>query len=264
MLERAVGRRHGDVHGQGDDRPRRPRGRPRRRAGAGRDDDGWCRRHEPIASTRAARSRPDAGDRRWRSRPSDRWHRLFIAFVTVGHPARLVPRDPRGDHASRSSSSTTCAVPTTTCCRVQAQVLARNTSSDTTYCIEITVDRRRPRRARASRTVVAEPTTGDGELGPGRSANFVAVFDELTAAADRRGARRLLRLRHPRRALLTRRDGDCVTHRPTLASAARRVYSSLGNHHETGGGTVIRTRSRLAGTSIAVLVARCRQLRRRR
>ncbi len=61
----------------------------------------------------------------------------------------------------------------------QAQVLARNTSDDTTFCVEITLTAT-DRDGLSLETVVAAPTTGDGSLGPGRSANFVAVFEDLT------------------------------------------------------------------------------------
>jgi len=62
---------------------------------------------------------------------------------------------------------------------VQAQVLARNTSRDTTYCVEITITAA-DTEGLSLRTAQADPTTGDGVLGPGRSANFVVVFDDLT------------------------------------------------------------------------------------
>ena len=62
---------------------------------------------------------------------------------------------------------------------VQAQVLARNTSEDTTYCIEVTITAT-DRDGLSLSTAVAEPTTGDGTLGPGRTANFNASFDDLT------------------------------------------------------------------------------------
>ena len=62
---------------------------------------------------------------------------------------------------------------------VEAQVLARNTSEDTTYCIEVTITAT-DRDGLSLSTAVAEPTTGDGTLGPGRTANFNASFDDLT------------------------------------------------------------------------------------
>ncbi|MGE0000115.1 MAG: hypothetical protein AB7L17_21200 [Ilumatobacteraceae bacterium] len=62
---------------------------------------------------------------------------------------------------------------------VQAQVLARNVSTTDTYCVEITLTVT-DTDGQTLESKVAEPTTGDGTLGPGRSLNFVAVFDGLT------------------------------------------------------------------------------------
>jgi hypothetical protein len=108
----------------------------------------------------------------------DRWHTAFIAFVTVG----LILASVLGIREVVSESviqlddvrgSEEGVVP------VQAQVLARNTSGDTTYCVEITLTAT-DRDGLSLATAVGEPTTGDGTLGPGRSANFVGVFDDLT------------------------------------------------------------------------------------
>ena len=108
----------------------------------------------------------------------DRWHTAFIAFVTVG----LILASVLGIREVVSESviqlddvrgSEEGVLP------VQAQVLARNTSQQTTYCVQITVTAT-DRDGLSLATAVAEPTTGDGTLGPGRSANFVGVFDDLT------------------------------------------------------------------------------------
>ena len=108
----------------------------------------------------------------------DRWRRVFLVFVTVGIVLasvlgiREVVREPvvQLDDVRGSDRG---VLP------VQAQVLAVNTSSDTTYCIEVTITAS-DRDGLSLEEQIAEPTTGDGELAPGRSANFVAVFDELT------------------------------------------------------------------------------------
>src|SRR5262245_58102999 len=108
----------------------------------------------------------------------DRWHRAFIAFVTIGIVLATVLGireiitepviqldDVRGSEEGGFTH--------------KAQVLARNTSEDTTYCIEVTITAT-DRDGLSLATAVAEPTTGDGTLGPGRSANFNAQFDDLT------------------------------------------------------------------------------------
>ncbi len=108
----------------------------------------------------------------------DRWRRPFVAFVTVGIllasvlGIREVVREPvvQLDDVRGSERG---VLP------VQAQVLAVNTSDDTTYCIEITVTAS-DRDGLSLEEQIAQPTTGGGELAPGRSANFVAVFDELS------------------------------------------------------------------------------------
>ena len=108
----------------------------------------------------------------------DRWHRLFIAFVTVGIivatvlGVREIINEPviQLDAVRGSDEGVT---------PVEAQVLARNTSADTTYCIEVTITAT-DRDGLSLSTAVAEPTTGDGTLGPGRTANFNASFDDLT------------------------------------------------------------------------------------
>ena len=108
----------------------------------------------------------------------DRWHRAFVVFVTVGIvlAATLGIREILSEpvvqlDAVRESDED--AVPP------QAQVLARNTSDDTTYCVEVTISAT-DRDGLTLATAVAEPTTGDGTLEPGRSANFIARFDDLT------------------------------------------------------------------------------------
>ena len=108
----------------------------------------------------------------------DRWHTAFIAFVTVGLilAAVLGIREVVSESVIQLDdvrASEEGVVP------VQAQVLARNTSQETTYCVQITVTAT-DRDGLSLATAVAQPTTGDGTLGPGRSANFVGVFDDLT------------------------------------------------------------------------------------
>ena len=108
----------------------------------------------------------------------DRWHRLFIAFVTVGIivatvlGVREIINEPviQLDAVRGSDEGVT---------PVEAQVLARNTSEDTTYCIEVTITAT-DRDGLSLASAVAEATTGDGTLGPGRSANFNATFNDLT------------------------------------------------------------------------------------
>jgi hypothetical protein len=112
------------------------------------------------------------------ARSDDRWHRAFILFVTIGIVVaavlgiREVISEPviQLDDVRGSDQDVT---------PLEAQVLARNTSEDTTYCIEVTVTAT-DRDGLSLATAVAEPTTGDGTLGPGRSANFNATFDDLT------------------------------------------------------------------------------------
>ena len=108
----------------------------------------------------------------------DRWHRAFIVFVTVGIVLasvlgiREIITEPviQLDDVRGSEEG---IMPQT------AQVLARNTSDHTTYCIEVTITAT-DRDGLSLASAVAEPTTGDGTLGPGRSANFNATLDDLT------------------------------------------------------------------------------------
>jgi hypothetical protein len=112
------------------------------------------------------------------ARNDDRWHRAFILFVTIGIVVaavlgiREVISEPviQLDDVRGSDQD---VMP------LEAQVLARNTSEDTTYCIEVTVTAT-DRDGLSLATAVAAPTNGNGTLGPGRSANFNATFDELT------------------------------------------------------------------------------------
>jgi len=108
----------------------------------------------------------------------DRWHRAFIAFVTVGIIVatllafREVINEPviQLDDVRGSEED---VLPH------EAQVMARNTSGDTTYCIEVTITAT-DRDGLSLATAVAKATIGDGKLAPGRTANFNATFDDLT------------------------------------------------------------------------------------
>jgi hypothetical protein len=108
----------------------------------------------------------------------DRWHRVFIAFVSVGIVLaavlgiREVVNKPVIQLDDVRGSEEDVVPP-------QAQVLARNTSEDTTYCVEVTISAT-DRDGLSLATAVATATTGDGTLKPGRSANFIAQFDDLT------------------------------------------------------------------------------------
>ena len=108
----------------------------------------------------------------------DRWHRVFIVFVTVGIVLatvlgiREIVTEPVIQLDDVRGSEVGVMPPT-------AQVLARNTSDDTTYCIEVTITAT-DRDGLSLASAVAEATTGDGTLGPGRSANFNAQLDDLT------------------------------------------------------------------------------------
>ena len=108
----------------------------------------------------------------------DRWHRAFIAFVTIGIVVasvlgiREVLSEPVIQLDDVRGSEDDVIPP-------QAQVLARNTSEDTTYCVEVTISAT-DRDGLSLASAVASPTTGDGALQPGRSANFSAEFTDLT------------------------------------------------------------------------------------
>ena len=107
----------------------------------------------------------------------DRGDRAFIAFVTVGIVLaavlgiREVVNEPVIQLDDVRGSEEDVVPP-------QAQVLARNTSEDTTYCVEVTISA--TDRDGLGLAAVAAPTTGDGTLQPGRSANFIAQFEDLT------------------------------------------------------------------------------------
>lgn len=108
----------------------------------------------------------------------DRTRSLFYAFVTLGLIVALVLGirdvivkpvieldDVRGSDAATRP--------------IKAQVLAVNTSEETTYCVTITLTVA-DTEGLTLRSATATPTTGDGRLPPGRSANFTATFDDLT------------------------------------------------------------------------------------
>lgn len=108
----------------------------------------------------------------------DRYRPLFIAFVTIGIllatvlGIREVVLEPvvQLDEVRSSDREEP---------PVQAQVLALNTSDDTTYCVEVTITAV-DLDGQTLLEVVADPTSTDGSLPPGRSANYVAMFDGLT------------------------------------------------------------------------------------
>lgn len=58
------------------------------------------------------------------------------------------------------------------------QVLATNTSDDTTYCVEVRIGAL-DREGLDLQDVPAEPQDGEGRMRPGRTINFTAVLDEL-------------------------------------------------------------------------------------
>jgi hypothetical protein len=61
----------------------------------------------------------------------------------------------------------------------QAQVLARSHSSETTYCIEVTI-RAVDGDGLTLAEAVAAPNQGEGRLAPGDSVNLAAVLTDLT------------------------------------------------------------------------------------
>ena len=94
----------------------------------------------------------------------------------------------------------------------KVQVLARNRSTTTTYCVEVTikaVDGDGLTLAEA----VAEPRTGESRLEPGDSVNLAAQLSGI----DIDESRRLPRLRHRRAGLLTGSHRRCPGRRTSLA-----------------------------------------------
>ena len=209
-------------------RARRQRRRPRRRPDADRHDDGRCtdmtvrrrRRSLPGAGAVAvdARTAGIAAVHRLRHRRHHRWRRCSASVRSITEPVIQLD-DVRGSEEGVTP--------------VEAQVLARNTSEDTTYCIEVTITAT-DRDGLSLATAVAEPTTGDGTLGPGRSANFNAAVRRPDAAGDRRGARQLLRLRDPPRGLLTASSAHASL---TLPACSEEYTLRSGKPPNTGEGT---------------------------
>ena len=113
----------------------------------------------------------------------DRWRRPFYAFVTVGMLVAFalgvyqVIDKPVVRLSDVRATWEADAVP-------RAQVLARNASESTTYCIEVTftaVDT----DGLTLESVIGQPTTGAASLRPGQSANFAASFEQLSATEIR-------------------------------------------------------------------------------
>ena len=108
----------------------------------------------------------------------DRWARAFQIFVTVGIIVSAVlgvrevidkPIIRLGDVRSTHKVGQP----------VRAQVLARNSSSKQTYCVEITFEAV-DRDGLTLERQVAKATTGKSTLRPGQSVNFAANFKDIT------------------------------------------------------------------------------------
>jgi hypothetical protein len=109
----------------------------------------------------------------------DRWAPLFWAFVVVGMVVafalgvrEIIERPPVTLSDVRVGDDVGGAP--------RAQVLARNDSSTTTYCFEVTitaVDGDGLTLAEA----IAAPTRGEARLAPGQNANLAADLTDLTA-----------------------------------------------------------------------------------
>ncbi|HWM22599.1 MAG TPA: hypothetical protein VNO51_23100 [Ilumatobacteraceae bacterium] len=108
----------------------------------------------------------------------DRWRTAFHAFVIIGMilAAVLGIREVIDEPIVRLSDVRSTRDEGTA---PRAQVLARNHSATTTYCIEITFEAI-DGDGLSLESVVAEPTTGGPSLRPGQSSNFAAVFENLT------------------------------------------------------------------------------------
>jgi len=62
----------------------------------------------------------------------------------------------------------------------RVQVLAKNYSEETTYCVEIRISALDGEGLDLQDEVVAEPRQGDGRIRPGQSVNFVAELDGIS------------------------------------------------------------------------------------
>jgi ABC-type branched-subunit amino acid transport system ATPase component/sugar phosphate permease len=108
----------------------------------------------------------------------DRWRRPFYAFVAVGIALasilgiHQVIDKPIVDLSDVRSTWEDGTVP-------RAQALARNNSTSTTYCIEVTFEAV-DTDGLSLESVVGLPTTGATSLRPGQSTNFAASFEHLT------------------------------------------------------------------------------------
>ena len=145
----------------------------------------------------------------------DRWHRAFIAFVSVGIVLaavlgiREVVSEPVIQLDDVRGSEEDVVPP-------QAQVLARNTSEHTTYCVEVTISATDRGRGGDDRRRL---------VGAGAQRQLHRQVRRFDRTGDRRGARRLLRLRDRAGPMLSCTDTS-LTLLADLACLVRRVYSS--------------------------------------
>ena len=205
-------------------------GRPRRRAAAGRDDDGGAVADEPRRTTPAGRT-PRWRRSRRRPRPvapavhrlRDRRHRArrrCSGIREVINEPVIQLDDVRGSERRRA-------------CPRRRRCWRATRPSDTTYCIEVTITAI-DRDGLSLETVVAEPTTGDGDAaarpqrqlrrpvrGADRAARSTRSSTATTPSSPTAGA------------VLTERADRALTG-GCLACLARRVYSSTGESPNRG------------------------------
>lgn len=96
---------------------------------------------------------------------------LGIVVAAVATVAEIVDRPPvRLDDVRDARDGDTSLV----------QVLAKNYSEATTYCVEIRIGALDSEGLDLQEEVVAEPRQGDGRIRPGQSVNFVAELDGIS------------------------------------------------------------------------------------